>query len=157
MAQTSPLFDRIGAALGQDSQVAVNRVAELFVDALLADKRVSHFFKKRGTTRERHMKHISMFVAMAFGKNSAYNFSQEGVANLTHAHEGLKITSTHFNIVCSHLKACLEKVQLPPRLIRECMVIIGCTMTAIVQEDDEDEETSSNDGDSISLTGQKIC
>ena len=38
------LFDRIGAALGQDSQVVVNTVTEMFVDALLSDKRVSQFF-----------------------------------------------------------------------------------------------------------------
>lgn len=45
----------------------------------------------------------------------------------------------------------VQKVKMPADLIREAMVIIGCTMTAIVQEDDADEY--STDGDSISLNG----
>lgn len=45
----------------------------------------------------------------------------------------------------------MQTVQVPPKLIRESMAIIGCTMTAIVEEDDEDEY-SSDDG-SVSLVG----
>ena len=63
----------------------------------------------RGTSRDKHVKYLSRFVSMAFGKQDAeYSFSQRGVDNLTVAHQGLGITSTHFNIVCSHLQKCLE-------------------------------------------------
>ena len=54
------------------------------------------------------MKHLGMFVSMAFGSKAEYTFSQPGVDNLTLAHVGLGITSTHFNIVFSHLQRCLE-------------------------------------------------
>lgn len=90
--------------LPKDLQAAVNVVAERFVDALLGDPEVSHFFK--GTDKEKHVKHLANFVSMAFGKpNASYNFSKEGVDNLTKVHAGMGITARHFGIVAEHLEA----------------------------------------------------
>jgi hypothetical protein len=45
----------------------------------------------------------------------------------------------------------LQNENVPPKLVREIMAIVGCTMVAIVEV--EEEEYSSDDGDSISLMG----
>lgn len=59
--------------------------------------------------KEGHIKHLSQFVSMAFGKVGAkYNFSKEGVQNLTQAHAGMGITPNDFAIVASHLQGCME-------------------------------------------------
>ena len=64
---------------------------------------------RRGTDREKHVKHLARFVSMAFGKPGArYNFSKEGVDNLTKAHANMGITAEHFTIVASHLQKCME-------------------------------------------------
>lgn len=79
-------------------------VADGFVDALLGDPKVSHFFKD--TDKMKHKKHLANFVSMAFGKpNASYNFSKEGVDNLTKVHAGMGITAEHFGIVADHLHA----------------------------------------------------
>ena len=63
----------------------------------------------RGTDRDSHVKHLEMFIAVAFGKPGAsYNFSEEGVDNLTKAHASMGIEAKHFEIVASHLQGCME-------------------------------------------------
>ena len=63
----------------------------------------------RGTEREKHVQHLGQFVAIAFGKPDAkYNFSKEGVDNLTKAHANMGITAKDFDIVASHLQGCME-------------------------------------------------
>jgi truncated hemoglobin YjbI len=88
-------------------QTAVTVVTELFVDRLLADPKVKHFFAR--VDRDAHIRHLSGFVAMALGKPDAkYNFSKRGVDSLARAHAGLGITSADFDVVASHLQACFE-------------------------------------------------
>lgn len=55
------------------------------------------------------MEHISQFVSIAFGKPGAkYNYSREGMDDLTKVHADMGITSEHFEIVASHLQGCME-------------------------------------------------
>lgn len=85
-------------------QKAVDVVADGFVEALLGDPKVNFFFK--GTDKAKHKKHLANFVSMAFGKPDAgYNFSKEGVDNLTKVHAGMGITAEHFAIVAGHLES----------------------------------------------------
>lgn len=42
-------------------------------------------------------------------------------------------------------RVAVQKAQVPAQLVREGLAIIGCTMTAIVEEED-DEEYSTDDG-----------
>lgn len=84
-------------------QTAVDIVADGFVEALLGDGEVNHFFA--GTDKSKHKRHLGNFVAMAFGKPDAkYSFSKAGVDNLSKVHAGMGITARHFGIVADHLQ-----------------------------------------------------
>lgn len=109
-----PLFERLGG------KPAVEAAVDLFYDKLLADSRISAFFKGIDVKRQRAKQ--KAFLTYAFG--GAPNYSGE---SLRKAHKRLVeekgLNDSHFDIVAGHLQVTLVELGVPSDLVKEVMAI----------------------------------
>lgn len=90
------IFERIGG------DAAVEAVVEIFYAKVLGDPELKDYFAD--TDIDRLKKHQARFVGMALGSTRPYSGRSMGKA-----HEGLAITSDHFDLVVGHLAASLTE------------------------------------------------
>lgn len=118
-----PLFERIG---GKD---AVNAAVDLFYDKLIADSRVSHFFKGIDIDRQRAKQKI--FLTYAFGGAPHYSGP-----SMRKAHEKLVtekgLNDGHFDAVAENLQKTLEELGVPAGIIGEVMAIADSTRNDVL-------------------------
>lgn len=111
------LFEKIG---GKD---AVKAAVDVFYDKVLADQRISSFFKDIDMAQQRR-KQI-LFLTYAFG--GPYKYDGE---NMRSAHEELVkqgLNDEHFDAVLENLGATLKELNIPADLISEAAAIAEST------------------------------
>jgi hemoglobin len=108
------LYVRIGG------KPALEAAVDRFYERVLADDRISHFF--RSVDMEGQRKKQKRFLAYAFGANENW-----GGKSMREAHAHLKLTEEHFGAVAGHLQGTLEDLGVAPNLIAEVMAIAAST------------------------------
>jgi len=102
--QTTSLYEALGG------KEAIGAVVDAFYKRVVADGRLAMMFAGLDMAQQR--KHLSAFLAMAFGGPSEYR----GRGNRA-AHQGLGITVEQFGAVAGHLQATLVHFGVPVSLI----------------------------------------
>jgi hemoglobin len=108
--QQVSLFDRIGG------MAAVNAAVDIFYQKVIADDRITHFF--RHIDMEKQSGKLKAFLAYAFGAPLQYDGK-----SMRDAHMHMRITEMHFNAVAGHLVETLEELNVPQGLIEEVVAI----------------------------------
>ncbi len=117
------LYDRLG---GYD---AISAVVEQFANRLFTDPKIKHFFRGMSTDTKESFKQKNKNLLSAVTGGPAKVISRPPKI----AHTGLNITQGDFNVVAGHLKATLEKFNVPERETKEVFAIIGTLQPEIVQ------------------------
>jgi len=105
------LYQRVGGA------DAVAAAVDIFYRKVLADDRISHYFKGRDMRVQAAMQ--KGFLTFAFGGPSKYSGRSMRQA---HAHlPGLN--DSHFDAVLEHLGAALRELDVPDDLIKEVVAV----------------------------------
>lgn len=122
---TQPLFERLGG------QPAVEAAVDKFYDKLMADTKISPFFKDVDMKRQRAKQKV--FLTYAFG--GAPNYSG---LSMRKAHEKLVtekgLNDSHFDAVAGHLQETLEELGVPKDLIGEVMTIVASTRNDVLNK-----------------------
>jgi hemoglobin len=128
VAASKTLYDRLGG------EPAIRAVVGDFVDRSAADAKVN--FTRAGTSKEwqatpesvqRLKDRLTEFVAQGTGGPQRYTGKQ-----MREVHTGMKITNEEFNALAGHLKASLDKFNVPPKEQAELMAIIESTRKDVV-------------------------
>ena len=114
-AQTQKsLYERIGG------QPAIDATVEVFYKKVLADKRVSHFFKDINMKKQKAKQ--KAFIAAVLGGPKPWTGK-----NMRRAHDSLDIEGCHFDAIAENLQASLKDMKVPADLIAEVMTIVAST------------------------------
>ena len=122
------LYDRLGG------EPAIRAVVSDFVDRSAADPKVN--FTRKGTPKEwpatpqsvQQLKdRLTEFVAQGTGGPVKYTGE-----DMRSVHTGMKITNDEFNAMAGHLKASLQKHNVPPREQAELMAVVEATRKDVV-------------------------
>ncbi len=116
---TSTLFERIGG------KPAVTAAVDIFYRKVMADFRVSHFFRHIDMKKQSGM--LKTFMAYAFGAPIAYDGK-----SMHQAHKHMHITEMHFNAVAGHLVETLRELNVDQPLIDEVVSVVMTTKNDIV-------------------------
>jgi hemoglobin len=108
------LYQRIGG------KPALEAAVDRFYERVLADNRISHFFRTVDMDGQR--KKQKRFLAVAFGANEKW----EG-KDMRSAHAHLNLTEEHFTAVAEALQGTLQDLGVPAELIGEVMAIAAST------------------------------
>ena len=116
------LFDRIGG------MAAVNAAVEIFYSKVLADERISHFFRwvdiNALTDKQK------AFLAYAFGAPMNYTGKSMRKAHAHLVEHGLN--DTHFDAVMEHLTGTLRELEVAEQLIAEVKQIAESTRNDVL-------------------------
>lgn len=112
--QTISLFDRIGGIS------AVNAAVDIFYAKVMADDRVSYFF--RHIDMQKQSGKLKAFMAFAFGAPLPYSGK-----SLRDAHQHMHLTELHFNAVADHLVSALQELNVGQSLIDEVVQVVMTT------------------------------
>ena len=107
------LYERLGG------QAAISATVDLMYQKILADNRISHFF--RGVNMDHLRAKQKAFLAMAFGGPSNYTGK-----DLREGHKYLVVrglTDKHFDAVGEHIQAALKELGVAEPLIAEVLAI----------------------------------
>lgn len=122
------LYDRLGG------EPAIRAVVNDFVDRSAPDPKVN--FTRKGTPKEwqatpesvRQLKdRLTEFVAQAAGGPQKYTGK-----DMRTVHTGMRITDAEFDALAGHLKASLQKFNVPQREQDELLAVVGSTRKDIV-------------------------
>jgi hemoglobin len=105
------LYENLGG------QAALDAFVPAFYDKVLADDRVSRFF--RGVDMERQGRMLKAFLTMGFGGPDAY-----AGKSLRQGHKHLVdqgLNDEHFDAVAGHIKTTLEDLNVPAELVEQVM------------------------------------
>jgi hemoglobin len=111
---TESLYVRIGG------KPALEAAVDRFYERVLADDRISHFFRTVDMDGQR--KKQKRFLAYVFGANETW-----GGKSMRDAHAHLKLTEEHFGAVAENLQGALQDLGVPADLIGEVMAIAAST------------------------------
>lgn len=126
-ATEKSLYERLG---GYD---AISAVVEEFANRLFTDPKIKHFFRGMSTDTKESFKQKNKNLLSAVTGGPAKIISRPPKT----AHAGLNITEGDFRVVAGHLKATLEKFNVPERETKEVFAIIGKLQPEIVQRTSE--------------------
>lgn len=118
MTQAS-LFERIGGA------AAVDAAVDIFYGKVLADERISHFFKNVNMGAQRAKQ--KAFLTVAFGGPSGYTGK-----NMRNAHAHMNLTEAHFDAVMENIGQTLKQLNVPDDLIAEAAQIALSTKNDVL-------------------------
>ena len=107
------LYERLGG------HAAINAAVDLMYQKILADNRISHFF--RGVNMDHLRAKQKAFLTMAFGGPNNYTGK-----DLREGHKYLVVrglTDKHFDAVAEHIKATLKELGVSEALIAEVLAI----------------------------------
>jgi len=107
------LFEKIGGT------AAVDAAVDIFYTKVLADARISHFFRWTHMKSQHAMQ--KAFLAMIFGARTHYNGKSLRNAHAHLVERGLD--ESHFNAIIGHLVSTLKELQVPEELITEARKI----------------------------------
>ena len=110
MGDEKTLFEKIGG------MKAVNAAVDIFYKKVLADDKVSSFFKN--TDMKTQAGKQKAFLAYAFGAPMAYSGK-----NMRDAHAHMHLNDIHFDAICEHLSSTLRELGVAENLIAEVMGI----------------------------------
>lgn len=113
------LYEKLGG------EPAVSAVVDHFYDIMLADSRISDFFKN--TDMEKQRKRQKQFMTMAFGGPNLY----EGV-DMKAAHDKFQIKDAHFDATWENLEKSLRHFNVSEALIKEVKEVVESTRGDIV-------------------------
>lgn len=120
--QTLTLFEKIGG------MPAVDAAVEIFYTKVLADDRISHFF--RWTYMKSQNAKQKAFLAFAFGAPLKYSGKSMRDA---HAHlVEMGLNEGHFDAVMDHLKATLQELGVPEDLMAKAEKIAESTRNDVL-------------------------
>jgi hemoglobin len=108
------LYDEIGG------NEAVSAAVDLFYEKVLADHRVKQFFADVDMPGQRAKQ--KKFLAYAFGAPIKYDGK-----DMRSAHANMDLTEEHFNAIAGHLRATMEDLSVPEKLIVQVMEIAAGT------------------------------
>lgn len=108
------LYDRIGG------KPALEAAVDRFYERVLADERISHFFRTVDMDGQR--KKQKRFLAFVFGASETW-----GGKSMRDAHSHLTLTEEHFTAVAENLQGALQDLGVPAELIGEVMAIAAST------------------------------
>lgn len=116
--KTAPtLYERLGG------KAAIDAAVDLFYGKVLADARISRFF--RGVDMKRQAAKQRAFLAYAFGAPVKYTGKDMRSAHAPLVAQGLD--DSHFDAVAENLALTLAELNVPPELIREVLLIASGT------------------------------
>jgi hemoglobin len=119
--QTQTLFDRIGG------MPAVNAAVDIFYAKVIADDRVSSFFKH--IDMEKQSGKLKAFLAYAFGAPMPYSGK-----SMREAHRHMQLEEIHFNAVAEHLASTLQELNVSKVLIDEVMLVAGSVKKDVLNQ-----------------------
>lgn len=111
------LFEQLGG------HPAVDAAVDIFYRRVLKDPRVSHFFEDVDMDAQREKQ--KGFLSMVFGAPRQYEGKDLRQAHARLVEQGLD--DSHFDAVAEHLKATLERLEVPEPLVEQVMAIAGST------------------------------
>ncbi len=116
------LFEQLGGF------PAVDAAVDIFYRRVLADDRISAYFEDTDMDAQREKQ--KAFLTMAFGGPHEYEGKDLRTAHARLVERGLD--DGHFDAVAEHLKATLERLDVPEDLIGQVMAIAGSTRTDVL-------------------------
>lgn len=118
---TKSLYDQLGG------EAAVDAVVDAFYVKVLADPKVSGFFKNTDMKKQR--KHQKNFMTLAFGGPMKYSGR-----NMRDAHKDFKLDDSHFNAIGGHLASTLRDFKVSEDLIKQVLAIVETTRADVLNK-----------------------
>lgn len=119
---TKTLFEKYG---GYET---VSKLVAIFYEKVLADDELVHYFEN--IDMERLMAHQTVFMGMMLGGSA----NQYTGRDLKSAHQSLKITSHHFNLVAGHLQSTLLECGVENQDVETIIAAVGSVRADIISE-----------------------
>ena len=118
------LYERIGGA------AAVEATVSKLYDKVLNDAALTPFFKDISIDALRNSQ--AAFVTYAFGGPNRY--SGESLRNVHKKSVEDGLNDTHFDLVATHLRTSMEKLDVPADLVDEAMALVGSTRDDVLNK-----------------------